>query len=150
MLHHFVDKLHHFWIRCLYAKVSLGIFLGMGLLSAKTFECLNFRKDEKQHCSQQTLQTDFQETDWPGKIAYLLLAFSNCVHKIQFQTVKRAPYWPLQDRTSFTSQVSWCHSLAKSCPTLWNPMDCSMPRSSILHYFLEFAQIHVHWISDAI
>ena len=36
-------KMHRFWIRCLYAKVSLGIFLGMVLLSAKKFECLNFQ-----------------------------------------------------------------------------------------------------------
>ena len=27
-------------------------------------------------------------------------------------------------------------------------MDCSMPGSSVLHYLLEFAQIHVHWVSD--
>ena len=28
-------------------------------------------------------------------------------------------------------------------------MDCSMPISSVLHYFPEFAQIYVHWASDA-
>ena len=33
---------------------------------------------------------------------------------------------------------------------LWEPMDCNMPGSSVLHYLLEFAQIHVHWIVDAI
>ena len=26
----------------------------------------------------------------------------------------------------------------------------SMPISPVLHYFPEFAQIHVHWVSDAI
>ena len=34
-----------------------------------------------------------------------------------------------------------CCSVAKSCPTLWYPMDCSTPGSSILHYLPEFAQI---------
>ena len=29
-------------------------------------------------------------------------------------------------------------------------MDCSMPGSCVLHCFLEFAQIHVHWVCDAI
>ena len=29
-------------------------------------------------------------------------------------------------------------------------MDCSMPGSPVLHYFPEFAQIHVHWIGDTI
>ena len=27
-------------------------------------------------------------------------------------------------------------------------MDCSRPGSSVLHYFQEFAQIHVHWMND--
>ena len=29
-------------------------------------------------------------------------------------------------------------------------MDCSMPGYSVLHNLLEFAQTHVHWVSDAI
>ena len=37
-----------------------------------------------------------------------------------------------------------CCSLAKSRPTLFDPMDCSMPGSPVLHYLLEFVQIHVH------
>ena len=40
--------------------------------------------------------------------------------------------------------------VAKSCPTLCNSMDCSSPGFPILHYLLEFAQIHVHCVSDAI
>ena len=28
-------------------------------------------------------------------------------------------------------------------------MKYSMPNSPVLHYLLEFAQIHVHWIGDA-
>ena len=43
-----------------------------------------------------------------------------------------------------------CRSVARSCPALCDPMDCSMPGSSVLHCFLEFVQIHVHWVSDAI
>jgi len=43
-----------------------------------------------------------------------------------------------------------CFSVAKSCPTLCNLMDCSMPGSSVLHYLPEFAQTHVHWVGDAI
>ena len=29
-------------------------------------------------------------------------------------------------------------------------MDCSTPGFPVLHYLLEFAQTHVHWVSDAI
>ena len=43
-----------------------------------------------------------------------------------------------------------CFSVAQLCPTLYNPMDCSMLGSLVLHYLLEFAQTHVHWVSDAI
>ena len=37
----------------------------------------------------------------------------------------------------------------QSCPTL-RPMDCSPPDSSVLHYLVELAQVHVHWVSDAL
>ena len=41
-------------------------------------------------------------------------------------------------------------SVSQSCPTLWNPMDCSTPGFPVHHQLLEFTQTHVHWISDAI
>ena len=41
-------------------------------------------------------------------------------------------------------------SFAQSCPTLCNPMDCSMPGFPVLHHVLELAQMHVHWVGDAI
>ena len=37
-----------------------------------------------------------------------------------------------------------------SCVQLCDPMDCSTPGSPVLHYLPEFAQIHVHWVGDAI
>ena len=43
----------------------------------------------------------------------------------------------------------WCCSVAQSCPTLCDPMDCSMPGSPALHYLLAFVQIHYHWVGDA-
>ena len=51
----------------------------------------------------------------------------------------------------YSSWFFFCFSsVAQSCPTLCDPMDCSMPGFPVLHYFLEFAQTHVHWVSDAI
>ena len=38
----------------------------------------------------------------------------------------------------------------QSCPTLWDPMDCSMPGLPVHHQLLEPVQTHVHWIGDAI
>ena len=41
-------------------------------------------------------------------------------------------------------------SVAQSCPTLWDHMDCSTPGLPIHHQLPELAQIHVHWVGDAI
>ena len=43
-----------------------------------------------------------------------------------------------------------CCWVVKSCSTLCDPMNCSMPGSSVFYYLLEFAQIHAPFISDAI
>ena len=52
--------------------------------------------------------------------------------------------------TSYLSPFWDCCSVAQPCLTFCDVMGCSLPGSSVLHYLLEFAQIHVHWISDAI
>ena len=43
-----------------------------------------------------------------------------------------------------------CCSVPQSFPALWDPMDCSMPGFPVLYHLTEFAQTHVHWVSDAI
>ena len=42
------------------------------------------------------------------------------------------------------------NSVAQSCLTLCDPMDCSTPGFPVHHQLPEFTQIHVHWVSDAI
>ena len=41
-------------------------------------------------------------------------------------------------------------SVAQSCPTLCNPMDCSTPALPVHGQLPEFTQTYVHWVSDAI
>ena len=41
-------------------------------------------------------------------------------------------------------------SVAQSCPTLYDPMNCSMPGLPVHHQLPEFTQTHVHRVSDAI
>ena len=41
-------------------------------------------------------------------------------------------------------------SVAPSCPTLSDPIDCSMPDLPVYHQLSEFTQTHVHWVSDTI
>ena len=43
-----------------------------------------------------------------------------------------------------------CCSAAQSFPTLYDPVDCSMPGFPVLHHLLELAQTHVHWVGDVI
>ena len=49
--------------------------------------------------------------------------------------------------TSYDIQFS---SVAQSCPTLYNPMNHSMPGLHVYHQFPEFTQTHVHRVGDAI
>ena len=55
-----------------------------------------------------------------------------------------------RDWGSQIPQQSCCDSVTKSCLTLCDLMDCSMPDSSVLPYPPEFAQIYVHWVGDTI
>ena len=41
-------------------------------------------------------------------------------------------------------------SVAQSCLTLYNPMDCSTPGLPVRHQLPEFTQTHVHQVGDAI
>ena len=56
----------------------------------------------------------------------------------------------------FTYIVKWLpqsvefSSVTQSCPTLCDPMNCSMPGLPVLHQLLKSTQTHVHWVGDAI
>ena len=41
-------------------------------------------------------------------------------------------------------------SVAQLCPTLCNPMDCSISGLPVHHQFPELTQTHVHWVGDVI
>ena len=43
-----------------------------------------------------------------------------------------------------------CCLLTQLCLTLCDPMDWSMQGFPVLNHLLEFVQIHVHWVGDAI
>ena len=40
-------------------------------------------------------------------------------------------------------------SVAQSCLTFCDPMDCSTPGLPVQHQLPEFTQTHVHWVGDA-
>ena len=56
--------------------------------------------------------------------------------------LNRHEKWP-----QLLSQFS---SVAQSCPTFCDRMDCSTPGLPVPHQLPEFTQTHVHWVGDAI
>ena len=51
---------------------------------------------------------------------------------------------------SFSLDIPQFSSVTQSCPTLCDPMDCSMPSLPVHHQLPELTQTHVHCVSDAI
>ena len=43
-----------------------------------------------------------------------------------------------------------CCSVTQLCPTLCNPLNCSMPAFPVHHQLPALAQTHVHWVGDGI
>ena len=69
--------------------------------------------------------------------------FSICSNALPF-----IDYFDYIDFLSFISnQFS---SVAQSCPTLCNPMDCSTPGFPVHHQLPELTQTHVLWVGDTI
>ena len=60
-----------------------------------------------------------------------------------FTILHLIPQWLIEISVQFSS-------VAQSCPTFCNPIDCSMPGLPVHHQLPEFTQTHVHWVSDAI
>ena len=77
----------------------------------------------------------------------------NCQQWVQFWNLHRKIFifyhWWLLKLSIYYHYPSCC-SVAKSCPTLCNPIDCCMPGLPVFHCLLGFAQTHVHWVDDAI
>ena len=63
------------------------------------------------------------------------------------------PVYQLESKsygTGYPITIGLLLFVARLCLTFCDPMDCSMPGFPVLHYLLEFAQIHAHCVSDAI
>ena len=61
--------------------------------------------------------------------------------------------WRIQEalfsKSLITSANCYHCSVAQSCLTLCDPIDCSMPGFPVLHYLPELAQTHVHAIQPS-
>ena len=66
---------------------------------------------------------------------------------VTWKLVWKSSYVPEHTSVCCISQFS---SVAQSCPTLCNRMDCSTSGLPVHHQLPEFTQTHVHWVGDAI
>ena len=74
--------------------------------------------------------------------------YNHCHHSNKVSQALNFP--PSFTYPHFIRAYSCSPSVTKLCPTLCDPMGCSMPGFPVLQYLLEFALTHVHWVYDAI
>ena len=86
----------------------------------------------------------------------LILPINTAIHLHSFPVTQRASsnvFW-LKKQTPWRTEALWLRfqfsSVAQSCPTLCDPMDCSTLAFPVHHQLPEPAQIHVHKVGDAI
>ena len=72
-----------------------------------------------------------------------------CV-RFNFKCLQSADSKEWKSKLAVTFLERQFSSVAQSCLTLWDPMDCSTPGFPIHHQLPELAQTHVHRVSDAI
>ena len=98
------------------------------------------------HCRQTLYLLSYQ-----GRLYTKLTPYT----KINSKWIKKSIYKTINPKTlrgKHRKNTLWhcCGSVIKWCPKLCNSVDCSRPGFSVLHYCLQFAKTHVHWIGDAI
>ena len=90
--------------------------------------------------------------EWSTNICYHMGdSWKRCVKWNKANTKGQIPYDSihLQCLVQLLSCVWFLlFSYKELCLSLWDPMDHSMPGFFLHHYLPEFAQTHVHWVSD--
>ena len=65
------------------------------------------------------------------------------IHFLDENTKAQVYLYFLPDCKFLGDRIWYCCSVAKSCPILCDPVDCSIPGFPVFHYLLEFTQTHV-------
>ena len=97
----------------------------------------------------QAFQVDSLPAEPPGKPKNTGVGSLSLLRRI-FPT--QESNWGLLHCRWILYQLSYLQfsSIAQSCPTLCDPMNCSTPGLPVHHQLPEFTQTHVHQVSDAI
>ena len=90
-------------------------------------------------CLAVQMSAHFATLSWLSEVGHLCMASAG---DLDFLTAHTA-------QVSQASSVQFS-SVAQSCPTLCDPMNCSTPGLPVHHQLPEFTQTHVHQVSDAI
>ena len=96
--------------------------------------------------------------------ALLQPLYSECKHPMPAKHKSEVWVWPLGSKFAMSGLClkvqapahipggicDQIRSVAQSCPTLCDPMNCSTPGLPVHHQLLEFTETHVYRVSDAI
>jgi len=159
----------------LWSSSKLGAAFGMGaLISVLCFGDAQWWEDSL--CIQQPSSHRHHAPLVPSELWIFLVDvcwFFDCMRRVQvisvdvslefysdFPCTKTRVYMPVcvlriflsWRELWFQSQFNFlcCCSVTQSCPTLCASVDCSTPGFPVLHHLPELAQIHIHWVGDAI
>ena len=79
---------------------------------------------------------------------------SGCILKFKIMTFREPLHFKsllIEYKMGVTlNMLPQLSSVTQLCPTVCDPMDCSMPGFPVLHYLPRFAHTHVHWVGDTI
>ena len=136
-------------------RSSQLVFSGSTLFVIRTSSC-ETTQASSYHCSwpRQAVLVSGSLTIWPSSGSAICIAdpwspsSSNEENSINSKLISHICKSCAMEYGS--EQPFSCCSVAQSCLTLRDPMDCSTPGFPVLHHLLEFAQTHVHWVDDAI
>ena len=93
---------------------------------------------ELKGCNQDVLRRDFLVVQWLR------------LHASTARGMCSIAGWELRSRIPCCEVSQSVSSIAQSCPTLCDPMNYSIPGLPVHHQLLEFTQIRVHRVGDAI
>ena len=71
-------------------------------------------------------------------------------HPLSFPSLLHSIFSRVFSNESYVNLIIQFSSVAQSCTTLCDPMNCSMPCLPVHHQLPEFIQTHMHWVGDAI
>ena len=81
----------------------------------------------------------FQDTHWIPETTDSTRFYIYMIFFFLYIPMIKFNVWIRHIKTCSLSRVQLC-----------DPMDCSRPGFPVLHYLLELAQTHVHWVNDVI